>query len=442
MHRHQRILGPIVLGLICLGLGPAVFADTVVTNSGQTYHGHVISQGDGKIVFQVDMYGAKFKKTFEESEVTLTRSDTEGVGTAEPADKAEAEDALTRPKAPPVKAYEGPTYYRVPLEGTIGKTFTASLLEAALADALSRKPDVVILEIDSPGGIISEVPKIGAVLQRYRGKLRLVVWTKDALSAAAIASLAVDEIYVKPLGRIGAATAWQAGEDGMPTAIAEKFQSVWRATARSMADLGGHDPLLAEAMIDARVELYLAEVDGATVLRQGTGTRQVTRSGRLLTMTAGEAVDIGLAKGKVATLDALGEALGFEEWKECEGLGVALADWQQKRLAEAEEAFAAAFEDFKKNLDSAMANDPARADYVVHQGGRFTGPSKQKWRRLAGACTRFLGKAEKNLEEATKLAEEYPGLLSDPEMLRQELEKVSSLRKRVFAEMNREGLRP
>lgn len=433
--RHFRTIGWMAAVLVVV-LAGQLLGDTVVTQSGRTLKGRVISRENGKVVFEVQMYGTKYEKTFSEDEVTIT-VEGEDAPAAKP---AEEKDEDTRPEAPPVRDYDGPTYYRVPLEGMVGKTFTARLLEASLEDALKRNPNVVILEIDSPGGVISEVEKMGETLQKYRGELRMVVFAKDALSAAAITAMAVERIYVKPLGRIGAATAWQAGEDGMPTAIAEKFQSVWRATARNMAEIGGHEPLLAEAMIDAKVALHLEEEDGKTVIRHGEGDRPVTKPGRLLTLTASEAVDVGLAEAKASTLEELGKELGFESWQECEGLAVPLAEWQGKRLANAEEEFKKQFDEFKENLDSAIANDPARGDYVVYRGGRFTGASRKKWRRLAGICTRFLTKAEKNLEAAAELAEEYPGLLSDPEMIRDEQEKVSSLRKRVFAEMDRRGL--
>lgn len=435
--RHLRTIGWMAAVLVVVLAGQAL-GDTVVTQNGRTLKGRVISREGGKVVFEVQMYGTKYEKTFSEDEVTVTVEGEEDAPAPNMADKAQDEDA--RPEAPPVREYDGATYYRVPLEGTVGKTFTARLLEASLEDALKRKPDVVILEIDSPGGVISEVKTMGEILQKYRNELRMVVFAKDALSAAAITSMAVENIYVKPLGRIGAATAWQAGEDGMPTAIAEKFQSVWRATARSMAEIGGHEPLLAEAMIDAKVALHLKEQDGETVVHQGEGDRAITKPGRLLTLTASEAVDVGLAEAKVSSLEELGTELGFESWQECEGLAVPLAKWQATRLAKAEEEFEKHFEEFKENLDSAIANDPARGDYVVYRGGRFTGASRKKWRRLAGICTNFLTKAEKNLEAAAELAEEYPGLLSDPEMIRDEQEKVSSLRKRVFAEMDRRGL--
>ncbi|NBB96027.1 MAG: hypothetical protein GVY16_09860 [Planctomycetes bacterium] len=429
-----------MIGLILVGVAVATAASgaTAVTRDGKTYQGRVLKRGDGTIVFEVHMYGSTFNKTFKEGDVTITEDDAPAAATTTRGKDEPAE--ARRPKPPAVKKYAGATYYRIPLEGMVGKTFTAALLEASLADAASREPTVVILEIDSPGGVISEVEKIGAVLHRYSEKLRLVVLAEDALSAAAIAAIAVPDVFIKPLGRIGAATAWQAGEDGMPTAIAEKFQSAWRATARSMAEMGGHEPLLAEAMIDATIALHVVKDSGRKRIRRGEGETMVTRESRLLTMTAGEAVDAGLARAKVATLDDLRGELGVESWTECEGLAVPLAEWQGKRLARAETAFKGKIAAFKTNLDSAIANDPSRSDYVVHKGGRFTPASRKKWRRLAGICTRFLTKAETNLDAAADLAEEYPGLLTDPDMIRLEQEKLGSLRKRVYAEMNRQGL--
>ncbi|HSZ59191.1 MAG TPA: hypothetical protein VK797_26355 [Tepidisphaeraceae bacterium] len=57
------------------------------------------------------------------------------------------------PVAPPIasSASAKPTYYLIPLHGEVGSTILAGALEKSLADAVARKPTVVVLDIDSPG---------------------------------------------------------------------------------------------------------------------------------------------------------------------------------------------------------------------------------------------------------------------------------------------------
>jgi membrane-bound ClpP family serine protease len=61
------------------------------------------------------------------------------------------------PKPPPVVKHAGPTYYLAPLRGEVGTSMLAANLEKVLADAATRSPTVVVLQMDSPGGSVAEV---------------------------------------------------------------------------------------------------------------------------------------------------------------------------------------------------------------------------------------------------------------------------------------------
>ena len=238
-----------------------------------------------------------------------------------------------RTRAPPIAAAaKGPTYYVIPLHGAVGETVLASVLEKSLADALKRQPTVVVLDIDSPGGLVDEAKQIITVLHKYNKKLRIVALTNQDLSAAAILTLSVKTIYVKSLSTIGAATSYVSTNMTMSGKLEEKMQSAWRAVARNSAEEGGHEPMLADAMIDNDQELHWETVNGKPVVKEGKGDHMICRQGKVLTLLSHEAVDCGLASGEADDLDELGAALGLDKWTEMKGLGALLADALPKRV--------------------------------------------------------------------------------------------------------------
>ncbi len=269
------------------------------------------------------------------------------------------------PVAPPVmNRPAGPTYCRVPLRGDVGLTITARVLDRSLADAFARGPTVVVLDIDSPGGLIDEAGEIIRVLRRYGPQLRIVALAGQDLSAAAIITMSVKEIYIRPTGTIGAATAYSTALSGMPKDVAEKVQSAWRAVARSSAEQGGHNPLLAEAMIDSSLALHLATVDGKKVVRQGNGPQMLVRKGSVLALTAQEAVGCGLALGVADDFAELGKALGLAGWTECPGLGALLAEHQAKRIEALSAEMKKIGERFGDHLAEAIKADPSSGAYL------------------------------------------------------------------------------
>ncbi|HIL56900.1 MAG TPA: hypothetical protein EYG39_03210, partial [Rhodothermales bacterium] len=106
----------------------------------------------------------------------------------------------------------------------------------------------------------------------------------------ALISYAADRIYVTPGASMGAATAVNATGEYAP----EKIQSATRALIRSTAEANGRDGRIAEAMVDERIE-----IEG------------VVGEGELLTLSASEAVEFGVADAEVASPDAALASLGL-----------------------------------------------------------------------------------------------------------------------------------
>ena len=214
------------------------------------------------------------------------------------------------------------TYYVIPIKGVIGRHFTAGRMEACLKEAERLKPAVVVLELDTGGGDIIDAERIVDLIIAHKD-LRFVAFVRKALSAGATITLACEKIFVTESATIGGAVSYSVGSDGMPqdlpADVAEKFQSIWRAVCRKAAEHGGHPSLLAEAMVDPAFALTMREEGGKPVLERDGQGKMLKAKGRILTLTAREAVDCTLAEGLVPDLKAVGRHLGIPEWQEVGG---------------------------------------------------------------------------------------------------------------------------
>jgi ATP-dependent protease ClpP protease subunit len=433
--------------LLLITFASVCAADTLVTTDGRKFEGTLVGQDESTVVFDVMRAGASTRITLDPREVLkVTKGPIEKSPNATPPAKPLSKPATkpvlapsaalgadVPPTPPPIEKYSGPTYYLIPLRGEVGVTFTAGWLEQGLADASLRAPTVVVLEIDSPGGSIAEVTRMMEVINQYKKKMRLVVFARRAISAAAITALSVDDIYMRRTAIIGAATAFKLNaETGMPEDISEKMQSVWRATARSSAEIGKHPTAIAEAMIDRNVQLYKSKQDGRTIISSESKGTEVKPKGKLLTMTAQEAVDFTLASGITDDYQELGAALGYPSWTECKGIGVALAQYAEQKAERTKKQFVAIFEKFEEEIRVARVNDPTTfKDYRADRNGELTYDSQRKLQDRSGRCVAALGRAEDLLGKAAALAREQPSLMADSESIEKIKDEIATIRKNI-----------
>jgi len=412
-------------------------ADVLDTTDGRTFDGTLISKTPEEIIFEVQRFGAKAKMRFDPKIVASIR---EGVSSApaaapaatKPAPAPAAGTAGAAPTAPPVVKHKDPVYYRIPLRGEVGSTFVADILEKSLADAATRSPTAVVLEIDSPGGQVGEVDKLIGAIAKYKKQLRIIVVIRRAISAAAITALTADEIYMHEAATFGGATAYRLTASGIPENINEKMQSIWRARGRSAAEIGGHSPLLAEAMIDGSTAVYLQEAGGKKVmsLTREPGAVLFKPSGRLLTMTAQESVQCGMARGIVHDLAELGTAVGHPRWTECEGVGVVLTDWWEKHLEAGNKEWAACLSRLRSAVSQAVANDPGQ--FNDYNGGRAADVVR-KWNTRSNLCVESLRRADVEFAKLQKLTVEFDHLVKEKPELEASRESLLRVRQSIEA---------
>lgn len=164
--------------------------------------------------------------------------------------------------------------------------------------AITDNPNAValILDIDTPGGRVDAATEIRDMLIETSKKMRTVAFIHPrAISAGAFISLACDLIFIADGGTIGAATPIQiSGADVAP--VEEKMVSYFRAEMATTARAKGRRGDIAEAMVDADVE-----IEG------------ITPAGKLLTLDTNGALRHDLADGVANSMDEVLEKLALSK---------------------------------------------------------------------------------------------------------------------------------
>lgn len=162
-------------------------------------------------------------------------------------------------------------------------TRMARYVRLALDHAEETKADIIIVDMDTFGGGLSDAKEIVDWIM----DVKIPVWVfidSDAASAGALISIACDSIYMAPGATIGAATVVDATGGAAP----DKYQSYMRSIMRSTAETNGRDPRIAEGMVDERVV-----VDS------------VKQAGKVITFTTAEAIQNGYCEAKVESIEEI-----------------------------------------------------------------------------------------------------------------------------------------
>lgn len=167
------------------------------------------------------------------------------------------------------------------------------LMQKGFDDAVNKGADMIILHMNTYGGLVETADSMRTRV--LNSKIPVVVYIdNNAASAGALISIACDSIYMKSGANIGAATVVNQSQEAAP----DKYQSYMRSTMRSTAEANGRDPDIAEAMVDP--DVY---VEG------------VSDSGKVLTLTASEAVEFGFCEGIYSSVDDVIMAYGYTHYE-------------------------------------------------------------------------------------------------------------------------------
>lgn len=170
---------------------------------------------------------------------------------------------------------------------------TNRYVELAIEHAEEIEADIVIIEMDTYGGIVTDAKDIVETIMDFEKPIWVYI-NKDAASAGALISIACDSIYMAPGANIGAATVVYGDGQAAP----DKYQSYMRSTMRSIAEENGRDPKIAEGMVDESIEID-----------------SVTKEGNVITFSTNEAIQYGFCEAKVISIEEILERNGVENYE-------------------------------------------------------------------------------------------------------------------------------
>lgn len=165
-------------------------------------------------------------------------------------------------------------------------------VDLALKEAGKIEADIVIIEMDTYGGVLTDAKEIVDKLMQFKKPVWVFI-NSDAASAGALISIACDSIYMSPGASIGAATV----VDGQGQKAPDKYQSYMRSIMRSTAEENGRDPKIAEGMVDEDLQID-----------------SVKEAGKIITFSTSEALKYGFCEAKVESIEEILDRNGIEKY--------------------------------------------------------------------------------------------------------------------------------
>ncbi len=170
--------------------------------------------------------------------------------------------AIGGPRVTDAQEGDQPRAYRkavlIRFEGTI-TPLLEHFIYRKLDQAKALEADLVIIEMDSPGGYLETSLNLADRFLELDWAHTVAFVPREALSGAAIAALGCDEIVMAPVAHLGDAGPIFQGEDALFRHAPEKIRSELALRVRDLAEATGRPPALAEAMVDMDLVVYRAK---------------------------------------------------------------------------------------------------------------------------------------------------------------------------------------
>jgi membrane-bound serine protease (ClpP class) len=204
------------------------------------------------------------------------------------------------------------------VEGVIGPKL-AAYLDRKLDEAKAEGADLVVLEIESPGGTLVDSWDMAGRLRDLDFAHTVAYVPKQALSGAAIMALGCDEIVMAPAALIGDAGPIFQDANSQFRFAPEKIVSHLAQELRGLAAAKGRPPALAEAMVDRNLQVLRVkdkktgeetckskpEIEAEPQLWDVIAPVAESDHDRFLELNGRRAAELGLAQGMVESRDEL-----------------------------------------------------------------------------------------------------------------------------------------
>ncbi len=310
------LLAAFVLSATLVAPADAFAADKVYLKDGRVLEGEIGREGDSFIYITIRIGGVEQQQLILKETIERIERDVE-------TDDAPARpDGRQDPERKQRLIDSGATKIAFltlgdPPHDMVGPYMNAGALEESIELLEDDDPDIVVLWVNSGGGALSEVPRLrDTIVRSLKPDYRTVIWVESAISAAAMTSITVEEIYFMSKGNFGAAVAFTTDGSSAQAAEGDFLEQLLRF-GEELSNEGNHDPLIMRAMqTETNLSCDIDEYGRVTWHDDLSGEHVVSTDNRILTFNAIDAEKYGLSRGTADTKDELAALLQAGEWVE------------------------------------------------------------------------------------------------------------------------------
>lgn len=357
----------------------AVADDTVTLKNGTVLTGKIVREGDGFLFIKIKIGSLETEKLVVLSDIAKIERESatkpEDKPTTEPPAVAPASGesgSSNKTETPASTAtrvailnFGPPSSWQGEIEGTVGIEISAKAFEDVIPLLEKAKAQVVIIRVNSGGGLGLEVAKFQKIFEKkYKPRFRTVAWIESAISAAAMSPYVLEEIYFYPEGNLGACTGWYGNLQNVEGwQLEQMLIQMEEASA-----LGKRDPKIMRSMqIQEPLSCTIDEVTGEVRWFQDeSGQYLVNEPNKILTLNAADALKYKFSLGTAATPEELVAAMGL---KEVEWVAKDATEFVDKSLRDndkSEKNYAIVYEKFAiaANLASQLQDCKERGEQI------------------------------------------------------------------------------
>ena len=259
---------------------------------------------------------------------------------------------------------------------------------------------IIVLRIHSGGGAVHVWDKIRNVIFEARDRHRFIAWIQTAGSGAAATAFLCDEIYYEPTGYIGAITMYSGDINN----VAPDWQmDGWVRELESLLARTSHTPMIAGSMVRSKYNFSYdidPETGEFTYYNHEYGDHVLSKTGRNMMLSAGEALACGISDGTAADGEELAALLDLDEWIELDQYGNDMAREWTETLDEWAEVQGDLFGEFQGDVEGDTPKE--RIGNQIKAGEELL-----RWAKKLGSTGEMSGFSKENVNRLKRAIEDF-----------------------------------
>jgi polyhydroxyalkanoate synthesis regulator phasin/ABC-type amino acid transport substrate-binding protein len=298
--------------------GGAMAADKVTLKDGRVVEGKITREGDEFVYIVVKVGSIEKQEFFTKDQISKIDRDsgvTDPKAAAAPADTKPSEPAAGKSGATRVCVlnFGPPSSWMGKVGNMVGVQIAAQAWDEVIPMLKKAKVDVVVVRVNSGGGLAAEVPKFHDLfIKKYRPNFRTVGWIESAISAAAMSPYVLEEMYFMPEGNLGACTMFSGS---LVAAKGVSLEWVLSLMEKASADAGRDPKIMRSMQIMDPLSVTKDENGEVRWFQDTSGKKVLNPPGQILTINSVDAEAFKFSRGTAATIDELMKKMGINEYE-------------------------------------------------------------------------------------------------------------------------------